>query len=61
MYACSSIELKNEIEELKAQLRVSNLKLKDKEFILSKRNEDYEFQLSKSKEDLTNLRDKYEK
>lgn len=53
--------MKNQIEDLKGQLNVCNLKLKDREFTLNKQHEDYEFQLSKSKEDLTNLKDKYEK
>lgn len=53
--------MKNQIEDLKGQLNVCNLKLKDREFTLNKQKEDYEFQLSKSKEDLTNLKDKYEK
>lgn len=53
--------MRNEIEDLKAQLRVSNLNLKDREFVLNKKTEEYDFQLSQSRNDFSNLKEKFDK
>jgi dynactin complex subunit len=55
------IELKNQIEDLKAELRVKSLKLKDAEFQLSKKSEEFELKLGKLTCDNNTLREKYEK
>ena len=51
----------DEIEDLKGQIKVLNLNLKDKEFILRKTSEDYEFQIKQSNTNYSNLKDKFEK
>ena len=56
-----SQDLKNQIEDLKAQLRVGNLQLKDKEFKFNKSKEDYEFQIAKLFDENKSLKQKYEK
>ena len=56
-----SQDLKNQIEDLKAQLKVSNLQLKDKEFKFNKSREDYEFQIAKLFDENKSLKQKYEK
>jgi hypothetical protein len=62
MFHClPSQDLMNQIEDLKAQLRVSNLQLKDKEFKFSKSKEDYEFQIAKLFDENKSLKQKYEK
>ena len=53
--------MSDRIDELKGELNVVNLQLKEKDFKFKKRSEDHENQIKKLTDENKNLKEKYEK